>query len=81
MNRAIAYAEVAGPEAALAVVDALPLTGYYLFHAVRADLLRRLGRGPEAARAYAEASARTANAREREFLERRRRDVLPLRLT
>jgi RNA polymerase sigma-70 factor (ECF subfamily) len=78
LNRAVAYAEVAGPQAALAVVDALPLTGYYLFHAVRADLLRRLGRGAEAARAYAEATARTANVREREFLERRRRDVLTL---
>ena len=76
LNRAVAYAEVAGPEAALAVVEALPLTGYYLFHAVRADLLRRLGRGAEAARAYAEASARTANVREREFLERRR-EALP----
>ena len=71
LNRAVAYAEVAGPQAALAVVEALPLTGYYLFHAVRADLLRRLGRGAEAARAYAEAGARTSNVREREFLERR----------
>ena len=45
-------AEVDGPATALALVDALDLDGYYLFHAIRADLLRRLGRDGEAATAY-----------------------------
>ena len=58
--------------AALAGLDELGLDTYYLFHAIRADLLRRLGRHREAALAYSAAIARTANAREREFLERRR---------
>ena len=44
LNRAVAVAEVDGPEAALALVDGLDLGGYHLFHAIRADLLRRLGR-------------------------------------
>ena len=68
LNRAVAVAEVEGPEAALAIVDGLDLGGYYLFHAIRADLLRRLGRGSEAARAYEAASALTENAAERAFL-------------
>jgi RNA polymerase sigma-70 factor, ECF subfamily len=75
LNRAVAVAEVEGPAAALALVDGLDLDGYYLFHAVRADLLRRLGRPAEAAPAYAAAIARTANAAERAFLERRLRTV------
>ena len=49
LNRAVAVAEVEGPEAALALVDGLDLDGYRLFHAIRADLLRRLGRDAEAA--------------------------------
>ena len=65
-------AEVDGPEAGLALVDALDLDGYHLFHAVRADLLRRLGRDAEAAVAYEAALARTENAAERDFLRRRR---------
>jgi len=65
-------AEAEGPEAALAILDALDLDGYYLFHAIRADLLRRLGRVAEAAGAYDAAIARTDNARERAFLERSR---------
>ena len=72
VNRAVALAEVDGPGAALAVLDQLGLDTYYLFHAIRADLLRRLGRPGEAALAYAAAIARTDNAREREFLLRRR---------
>jgi RNA polymerase sigma-70 factor, ECF subfamily len=76
LNRAVAVAEVEGPAAALALVDGLDLDGYYLFHAVRADLLRRLGRPAEAAPAYEAAIARTANAAERAFLERRLRTVL-----
>lgn len=73
LHRAVAVAEVEGPQAALALVDGIPLDGYYLFHAIRADLLRRLGRSDEAALAYTAALARTGNARERDFLERRRR--------
>jgi RNA polymerase sigma-70 factor (ECF subfamily) len=72
LNRAVAVAEVEGPDAALALVDRLELDSYHLFHAIRADLLRRLGRNREAALAYAAAMARTDNARERAFLERRR---------
>ena len=77
LNRAVAVAEVEGPAAALALVDGLDLDGWYLFHAVRADLLRRLGRPAEAAPAYQAAIARTANAAERAFLEGRLRTVLP----
>jgi RNA polymerase sigma-70 factor, ECF subfamily len=72
LNRAVAVAEVEGPEAALASLDRLDLDGYHLFHAIRADILRRLGRTDEAALAYAAAIARTENARERDFLERSR---------
>jgi RNA polymerase sigma-70 factor (ECF subfamily) len=75
LNRAVAVAETAGPAAALAIVDALSsgdLDGYHIFHAVRADLLRRLGRHAEAAEAYDRAIARTQNSAERNFLERAR---------
>jgi RNA polymerase sigma-70 factor, ECF subfamily len=72
LNRAVAVAEVEGPEDAIALVDSLDLRRYHLFHAIRADLLRRLGRNAEAARAYEAALALTENAAEREFLERRR---------
>ncbi len=75
LNRAVAVAEVEGPDAALTLVDGLELDGYHLFHAVRADLLRRLGRNAEAARAYEAAIARAENAAEREFLQRRRQAV------
>jgi len=75
LNRAVAVAEVEGPDAALSLVDRLDLGGYHLFHAVRADLLRRLGRSAEAAEAYASAIARTDNAAERELLERSRRTL------
>ena len=75
LNRAVAVAEVEGPEAALALVDELDLDGYHLFHAIRADLLRRLGRGPEAALAYDAAIALAGNAAERVFLEERRRGL------
>jgi RNA polymerase sigma-70 factor, ECF subfamily len=71
LNRAVAVAEVEGPESALALVDELDLGGYHLFHAIRAELLRRLGREAEAATAYERAIALTDNAAEREFLERR----------
>ncbi|GII34441.1 RNA polymerase sigma factor [Planotetraspora mira] len=72
LNRAVAVAEVDGPEPALALVDGLDLDAYHLFHAVRADLLRRLGRAAEAVRAYEAAIARADNAAERAFLIRRR---------
>lgn len=75
LNRAVAVAEVEGPRAALALVNALDLDRYYLFHAIRADLLRRLGRDVEAARAYDAAIARTGNAAERDFLGRRREEA------
>ncbi|MGK3941585.1 RNA polymerase sigma factor [Streptomyces caeruleatus] len=73
LNRAVAVAETEGPAAALALVDALDLDGYHVRHAVRADLLRRLGREAEAADAYAQAAALTANPAERAYLEQRRR--------
>jgi RNA polymerase sigma-70 factor (ECF subfamily) len=73
LNRAVAVAEVAGPAAALPLVDALDLDGRHLFHAIRADLLRRLGRTGEAAAAYEAAIERTENGVEREFLRRRLR--------
>jgi RNA polymerase sigma-70 factor, ECF subfamily len=73
LNRAVAVAEVDGPQVALAGLGDLDLDGYYLFHAIRADLLRRLGRDADAAQAYDAAIARTANAAEQAFLRRRRR--------
>ena len=76
LHRAVAVAEVDGLEAGLALVDALALDGHRLQHAIRADLLRRLGRDPEAAAAYDAAIARTDNAAERAFLERRRRELV-----
>jgi len=75
LNRAVAVAEVEGPGTALILVDGLDLHDYYLFHAIRADLLRRLGRSGEAALAYGAAIARAGNAAERDFLERRRQEV------
>jgi len=70
LNRAVAVAEVEGPAAALTLVDSLPLDRYHVFHAIRADLLRRLGRDTEAAQAYEKALARTDNTAERDFLQR-----------
>ncbi len=75
LNRAVAVAEVEGPGAALTLVDGLPLDGHHLFHALRGDWLRRLGRDHEAARAYESAIARSENATERGFLERRLRRI------
>jgi RNA polymerase sigma-70 factor (ECF subfamily) len=70
LNRAVAVAEVHGVEQALKLVDALELPNYYLFHAVRADLLRRLGRNTDAASAYRFAIENCWNQLEREFLMR-----------
>jgi RNA polymerase sigma-70 factor (ECF subfamily) len=72
LNRAVAVAEVDGPLAALGVLDDLPLERYHLFHAIRADLLRRLGRDEDAALAYEAAIELAGNAAERAFLQRRR---------
>jgi RNA polymerase sigma-70 factor, ECF subfamily len=77
LNRAVAVAEVEGPVAALALVDELDLGGYHLFHAIRADLLRRLERDLEAAAAYEAAIGLTENAAERAFLERNRSALGP----
>jgi RNA polymerase sigma-70 factor (ECF subfamily) len=68
LHRAVAVAEVDGPAVALRLVDELDLGRYHLFHAIRADLLRRLGRPLEAARAYDAAIAGTGNEVERAFL-------------
>jgi RNA polymerase sigma-70 factor (ECF subfamily) len=75
LNRAVAVAEVDGPAVALAIVDGLGLEDYHLYHSVRADLLRRLGRDREARHAYDAAIARCGNTAERRFLEDRRRLV------
>jgi len=72
LNRAVAVAELDGPEVALALVDRLPLTTYHAWHATRADLLRRLGRSAEARAAYDAAIEATDNAAERAYLRRRR---------
>jgi RNA polymerase sigma-70 factor, ECF subfamily len=75
LNRAVALSEVKGPAEGLTAIEGLPLKSYYLFHAVRADLLRRVGRQAEAAAAYESALARTDNEAERAFLERARAAV------
>jgi RNA polymerase sigma-70 factor (ECF subfamily) len=76
LNRAVAVAEVDGPDAALAILDALDLDASHLFHAIRADLLRRAGRIEEAVTAYDAAISRAGNARERSFLERKRATLM-----
>ena len=73
LHRAVAVGEVDGPESALAIVDGLALESHHLYHAVCADLLRRLGRNVEAAAAYDAALALSANEVERDFLGGRRR--------
>jgi RNA polymerase sigma-70 factor (ECF subfamily) len=72
LNRAIAVAELDGPEVALAQLDGLPLEGYHAYHAARADLLRRLGRSEESREAYDRAIALAGNVAERAYLSRRR---------
>jgi RNA polymerase sigma-70 factor, ECF subfamily len=72
LNRAVAVAELDGPQVALAIVDDLDLGSYHAFHATRADLLRRLGRYPEARTAYEQAIALTENEAERAWLAARR---------
>jgi RNA polymerase sigma-70 factor (ECF subfamily) len=77
LNRAVAVAMARGPEAGLALADeqAAALDSFHLLHATRADLLRRLGRGDEAADAYRRALALAGNPVERAFLERRLAEV------
>jgi RNA polymerase sigma-70 factor (ECF subfamily) len=77
LNRAVAVAMARGPEAGLGLVDELeePLHGYHLFHATRADLLRRLGRREDAGAAYARAAELAGNPVERDFLARRLEEV------
>ncbi|WP_433274638.1 RNA polymerase sigma factor [Actinosynnema sp. CS-041913] len=70
LNRAVAVAEVDGPAVALDLVDGLSLDSYHLFHSVRADLLRRVGRTAEAAAALRRAWELAGNAAERELLAR-----------
>jgi RNA polymerase sigma-70 factor (ECF subfamily) len=78
LNRAVAVAEVAGPSAGLSAVDALAadLGRYHLFHATRADLLRRLDRRTEAADAYTAAIGLVTNDAERHFLHTRRQALM-----
>lgn len=75
LNRAIAVAEVSGPEPALGLVDQLDLDANHLFHATRADLLERTGRIDEALGAYDRALGLVTNDAERRHLERRRQEV------
>jgi len=79
LNRAVAVAMADGPAAGLALIDALAATNeldnYHLFHAARADLLRRAGSSDEAAKSYQRALALVTNDSERRFLERRLREV------
>jgi RNA polymerase sigma-70 factor (ECF subfamily) len=79
LNRAVAVGMADGPAAGLALVDALaaagPLAGYHLLPATRADLLRRLGRGAEAAQAYREALALAGTGPEQRYLSRRLAEV------
>ncbi|RPF30771.1 RNA polymerase sigma factor [Streptomyces sp. TLI_185] len=75
LNRAVAVAETEGPRQALEAIEALDLDGYHVFHAVRADLLRRLGRDTEAVRAYEAAISHSESEAERAYLERRRQEL------
>jgi RNA polymerase sigma-70 factor, ECF subfamily len=77
LNRAVAIAELDGPDVALAIVDGLDdkLAGYHAYHATRADLLRRLGRSQESRAAYDKAIALTGNSAEAAYLTRRRNQL------
>lgn len=72
LNRAVAVAQVDGPDVALALVDRLPLDGYHAFHATRAELLRRLGRSAQAREVYGRAIELAGNTAESAYLTRRR---------
>jgi RNA polymerase sigma-70 factor, ECF subfamily len=75
LNRAVAVAEVAGPREALGLLEGLGLDRYYLFHAIRADLLRRTGADVQAIVSYDTAIELAGNAAEREFLIRARQEL------
>lgn len=79
LNRAVAIAEMAGAEIALAIVDGLPLASYHAWHATRAELLHRLGRSADAAAAYDAAIAATDNTAERSYLARKRGELVDFR--
>ena len=76
LNRAVAVAELDGPDVGLRLVDDVALNGYHAWHAARADLLRRLGRGPEARSEYDAAIEATENSAERAYLTRRRDQIV-----
>jgi RNA polymerase sigma-70 factor, ECF subfamily len=75
LSRAVAIAEVHGPEAGLEIVDRLALDDYRYLHSTRGDLLRRLARHQEARRAYEQALALAHDEAERRFLERRLSEI------
>jgi RNA polymerase sigma-70 factor (ECF subfamily) len=75
LNRAVAVAEIEGPEAGLELVDSLPLEDYEYLHSTRADLLRRLGRPDEARAAYERALELARSGPERRFLSSRIADL------
>ncbi len=75
LNRAVAIAEIDGPDVALAIIDRLDLSGYHAWHVARAELLRRLGRSAESREAYDAAIAATDNPAESAYLARRRSQV------
>jgi RNA polymerase sigma-70 factor, ECF subfamily len=75
LNRAAAIAEAEGPQAGLDAMEGLELDGYHYLHAARAELLRRLDRGPEAREAYLRALELVRSDSERRFLERRLAEV------
>ncbi|MBD2038349.1 RNA polymerase sigma factor [Leptolyngbya sp. FACHB-321] len=79
LNRAVAIAMADSPQTAIGLLDRLAteLDGYHLFHAARADLLRRIGALEEAAQSYKQALTLVTNDSERRFLERRLREVQP----
>lgn len=79
LNRAVAVAEVDGPQVSLAEFNRLSdaLDGYHAFHAARADLLRKLGRSSESRAAYDRAIGLAANSAERAYLSRRRDQLTP----
>ncbi len=77
LNRAVALAELDGPEVALALVERLDLAGYHAYHATRAELLRRLGRSADARAAYGRAIALAGNTAEVAYLTRRRDQLAP----
>lgn len=78
LNRSVAVAEVDGADEALVLVDELPLEGFHVLHAIRADLLSRLGRDDEAVEEYQRAIRSAANEPERVLLERKREASLGL---